>query len=122
MKNIHEIMREFGVEIPKEEQKNFEKALFANYKTSADYNKQKEKLEKANHIIAENEKVLKDLNERLEKVGDTNVSDLEKRIYNLEKAKHAVELEYREPISKSGVDIKLCVMSGVNNKTEVGVR
>lgn len=42
MKNIFEIMKEYGLEIPEEKKKDFEKTLLENYKTVSDYNTQAE--------------------------------------------------------------------------------
>ena len=44
MKNIFEIMKEYGLEVPADKQKDFEKAVLENYKTVTDYNNQTEKL------------------------------------------------------------------------------
>lgn len=48
MKNIFEIMKEYGLEVPADKQKDFEKAVLENYKTVTDYNNQTEKLAVAN--------------------------------------------------------------------------
>ena len=40
MKNIFEIMKEFGLEIPEDKTKEFEKQVLENYKTVSDYNVQ----------------------------------------------------------------------------------
>ena len=47
MKNIFEIMKEFGFEVEEDKKKDFEKAVLENYKTSADYDVQAEKLKTA---------------------------------------------------------------------------
>ena len=47
MKNIIEIMKEFGIEIPEDKQKDFEKKVLENYKTVSDYDVQTKKLEAA---------------------------------------------------------------------------
>ena len=44
MKNIFDIMKEFGIEVPEDHKKDFEKAVLENYKTMADYDKQTEKV------------------------------------------------------------------------------
>ncbi len=38
-----EIMKEYGLEVPADKQKDFEKAVLENYKTVTDYNNQTEK-------------------------------------------------------------------------------
>ena len=44
MKNIFEIMKEYGLEVPEDKKADFEKAVLENYKTVKDYEKQVEKL------------------------------------------------------------------------------
>lgn len=44
MKNIFEIAKEFGLEVPEDKKKDFEKAVLENYKTVADYEKQTDKV------------------------------------------------------------------------------
>ena len=44
MKNIFDLLKEYGVELPEDKKKDFEKALLENYKTIKDYDAQKEKL------------------------------------------------------------------------------
>ena len=40
MKNIFEIMKEYGLEVPEDKKKDFEKAVLENYKTQTDYDNQ----------------------------------------------------------------------------------
>lgn len=47
MKNIFEIMKEFGIEVSEDKQKDFEKKVLENYKTMSDYDVQTKKLEAA---------------------------------------------------------------------------
>ena len=44
MKNIFEILKEYGLEVPEDEKKDFEKAVLENYKTVTDYDKQTDKV------------------------------------------------------------------------------
>lgn len=44
MKNIFEIMKDYGLEVPEDKKKDFEKAVLENYKTVADYDKQTDKV------------------------------------------------------------------------------
>ena len=44
MKNIFEILKEYGLEVPEDKKKDFEKAVLENYKTVSDYEKQTEKV------------------------------------------------------------------------------
>jgi len=76
MKNIFEIMKEYGLEIPEEKQRDFEKAVLENYKTVADYERQKEKLSNAEEKVTT-------LTESLEKFKDVNVDELNATIATL---------------------------------------
>ena len=51
MKNIFEIMKEYGLEVPEDKRKEFEKSVLENYKTVTDYENQSEKLAKANETL-----------------------------------------------------------------------
>ena len=59
MKNIFEIMKEYGLEVPAEKQKEFEKAVLENYKTVTDYDNQTQKLNAANDTIKANDTAMK---------------------------------------------------------------
>lgn len=76
MKNIFEIMKEFGLEVEEDKKKDFEKAVLGNYKTSADYDVQAEKLKTAEGKVTT-------LTESLDKFKDVNVDDLNATIATL---------------------------------------
>ena len=76
MKNIFEIMKEFGIEIPEDKQKYFEKAVLENYKTVSDYEVQSEKLKTAEGKVTT-------LTESLDKFKDVNVDELNNTIATL---------------------------------------
>lgn len=65
MKNIFEIMKDFGLEVPEDKQKDFEKTVLENYKTVSDYDTQTEKLKTA-------EGKVENLTESLDKLKDVN--------------------------------------------------
>lgn len=44
MKNIFEIMKDYGLEVPEDKKKDFEKAVLENYKTASDYDNQVDKV------------------------------------------------------------------------------
>lgn len=44
MKNIFEILKEYGLEVPEDKKKDFEKAVLENYKTVTDYDNQTAKV------------------------------------------------------------------------------
>ena len=99
MKNIFEIMKEYGLELPEEKQKDFEKAVLENYKTTADYEKQKDKLDKANDAITANDKAVEDLKKQLEGFKDVDVTALKNRIKDLETEKATQESDYQAKLS-----------------------
>ena len=65
MKNIFEIMKEYGLEVPEDKRKEFEKSVLENYKTVTDYENQSEKLAKANETLKANDEAMKDLQGKL---------------------------------------------------------
>lgn len=99
MKNIFEIMKEFGLELPEDKQKDFEKSVLENYKTKADYEKQTEKLNAANDTIKANDTAIEDLKKKLEEFKDVDVSGLNQRITDLEEEKKNLEKDYQNKIA-----------------------
>ena len=51
MKNIFEIMKEYGLEVPEDKKKDFEKSVLENYKTISDYEVQSDKLKIAEEKV-----------------------------------------------------------------------
>ena len=82
MKNIFEIMKEYGLEVPEDKKADFEKAVLVNYKTVKDYEKQVEKLNEANDTIKANDTAMKDLEEKLKDFKDVDVAGLNETIEN----------------------------------------
>lgn len=76
MKNIFEIMKEYGLEVPEKKKKDFEKTVLDNYKTVSDYEIQSEKLK-----ITEGK--VTTLTESLDKFKDVNVDELNRTIATL---------------------------------------
>lgn len=99
MKNIFKIMEEFGLELPEDKKKDFEKAVNENYKTVADYDKQKEKLTAAEDTIKVNDSALEDLKKQLEGFKDVDVSALNNRISELEKERDTLKEDYQTKIA-----------------------
>lgn len=99
MKNIFKIMEEFGLELPEDKKKDFEKAVNENYKTVADYDKQKEKLTAAEDTIKANDTALEDLKKQLEGFKDVDVSALNNRISELEKERDTLKEDYQTKIA-----------------------
>lgn len=86
MKNIYEILKEFGLEVPEEKKAEFDKAWKENYRTKAEYEKAtsqrdayKSSLEEVEGQLKEFEGVdVADLQERIEKLqGDLKAKDEE---------------------------------------------
>ena len=73
MKNIFEIMKEYGLEVPEDKKKDFEKAVLENYKTVSDYETQSEKLKTAEGKVTT-------LTESLDKFKDVDVEELNQTI------------------------------------------
>lgn len=99
MKNILDIVKEYGFEVPADKQKDFEKAVLENYKTVTDYNNQTEKLAKANATIEANDTAVKDLQGKLEEFKDIDVSGLNQRIKELETEKETIESNYQSKLA-----------------------
>ena len=76
MKNVFEIMKEYGLEVEEDKKKDFEKAVLENYKTVSDYETQSEKLKTAEGKVTT-------LTESLDKFKDVNVEELNNTIATL---------------------------------------
>ena len=100
MKNIFDIMKEFGIEVPEDHKKDFEKAVLENYKTMADYDKQTEKLNKANDTIKASDTAMKDLQTKLDEYKDVDVSAMNQRITDLETEKGNIESDYQKKLAE----------------------
>lgn len=100
MKNIFDIMKEFGIEVPEDHKKDFEKAVLENYKTMADYDKQTEELNKANDTIKASDAAMKDLQTKLDEYKDVDVSALNQRITDLETEKGNIESDYQKKLAE----------------------
>lgn len=106
MKNILEILKEFGLEIPEDKQKDFEKSVLENYKTQSDYNNQAEKLK------TEQEKV-KTLQEGLDKFKDVDVDKLNTEISNLKGEIEKKDAEHQKEIARR--DFDTLIDKGINS-------
>lgn len=104
MKNIFEIMKEYGIDMPEDKKKDFEKSVLENYKTVADYTKQVESLNKANDTIKSNDTAMKELQDKLDAFKDVDVTELKNTIADLEKDKTRIEDEYKDKMAKRDFD------------------
>lgn len=100
MKNIFEIMKEYGLEVPEDKKKEFEKVVLDNYKTVTDYDNQTEKLNKANDTIKANDIAIENLKKDLEGFKDVDVTALNQRISDLEKEKETIKQDYDNKIAE----------------------
>ncbi len=91
MKNIFEIMKEYGLDVPEDKKKDFEKSVLENYKTVTDYDNQAKKLDAANDTIKANDTAMKDLQDKLDGFKDVDVSGLNQRIKDLETEKANIQ-------------------------------
>jgi len=99
MKNILEIMKEYGFEVPEDKKKDFEKSVLDNYKTVTDYENQTEKLNKANDTIKANDTAMKDLQTKIDEFKDVDVTALNERIKELETEKGTIESDYQAKLA-----------------------
>lgn len=99
MKNIFEIMKEYGLEMPEDKKKDFEKAVLENYKTVTDYDNQARKLDAANDTIKANDIAMKDLQDKLDGFKDVDVSGLNQTIKTLQTEKENIQKDYDAKIA-----------------------
>lgn len=104
MKNIFDLMKEYGLEIPEDKKKDFEKAVLENYKTVKDYEAQKEKLDAAEQKVSANETTINGLKEDLKKFDGVDVTGMQQKITDLETDLQAKETEYQQKIADRDFD------------------
>ena len=92
MKNIFEIMKEYGLEVPEDKRKDFEKALLENYKTVSDYEVQAEKLKTAEEKVTT-------LTGNLDKFKDVIVDELNNQITTLKNDLAAKDKELTDKLA-----------------------
>lgn len=104
MKNILQILKELGVEVPAEKESALNAAVAENYKTVADYGKQKEKLDEANEKLKANDAAMKELQTKLDAFRDADVSGLKQQIADLEKKNGEIEEDFRKRLADRDFD------------------
>lgn len=92
MKNIFEIVKEFGLEVPEDKKKDFEKAVLENYKTVADYEKQTDK-------VTNLTEQLKTATDALKEFDGVDPKDLQGQIATLTQNLADKEKEYQNQIA-----------------------
>lgn len=99
MKNIFEIMKEYGLEVPEDKIRAFEAAVLENYKTISDYNNQKAALDSAEDKLKTAEKTVEDFKKKLEEYKDVDVSGLQKQIDDLTEDLNLKDAEYQRQLA-----------------------
>lgn len=99
MKNIFEIMKEYGLEVPEDKIRAFEAAVLENYKTISDYNNQKAALDSADDKLKTAEKTVEDFKKKLEEYKDVDVSGLQKQIDDLTEDLKLKDAEYQRQLA-----------------------
>lgn len=87
MKNIYEILKEFGLEIPEDKKSDFDKAWKENYRTKAEYDNAVTKRD-------EYKTSLDSVNEKLKEFEDVDINDLKEQISKLQDDLKAKDDEY----------------------------
>lgn len=104
MKNIFEIMKEYGLEVPEDKRKEFEAAVLENYRTMSEYEKQKTALDSAGEKLKTSDETMKRLEKELEEYKDADVSGLKKQIEDLKDDLEKKDEEYQRQISDRDFD------------------
>lgn len=99
MKNITEILKAYGLEVPEDRKKDFDREFLENYKTVTDYEKQTDKLEEATKLSKAHEDTIKELNGKLDEFKDADVSGMKQQIADYETEKKRIRDEYEAKIS-----------------------
>lgn len=87
MKNIYEIMKEFGLEVPEDKKAEFDKSWKENYRTKAEYDKAIE--QRDTHKTS-----LDEVNDKLKEFEGVDVNDLKGQITKLQGDLKAKDDEY----------------------------
>lgn len=105
MVNIHEILKNIGVEIPEDKKTEFDKAVAENYKTIAEVKKINDKLDVANNDLAQTKDTLQKMSSEFEefKQNSSTEEDFKTKYEELlrdneekEQQRQAEELEKQE--------------------------
>ena len=92
MKNMETILADSGITLTDEQKSSINKAVAENYKTVADYDKQKDKLTNA-------EDKVKTLTDNLDKFKDVNVEELSKTVTDLKEQLKKKDDDYASQIA-----------------------
>ena len=113
MKNIHEILKSVGLEVPEEKKEAFDKTLFENYKTISEYEGITGKLSKAESErdtyktkydtdIKQRDEDLETLKKQLEDAGidKTKLDELTNKLSTLQTTYDTAKTEYEKQLAK----------------------
>lgn len=113
MKNIYEILKSVGVEVPEDKKESFDKALFENYKTISEYEGITGKLSKAESErdtyktkydtdIKQRDEDLETLKQQLEDAGvdKTKLDELTNKLSTLQTTYDTAKTEYEKQLAK----------------------
>ncbi len=115
MKNIHELLKELGYEIPADKKAEFDKAFGENYKTVAEHEKLKTKHDSLESQLTEAKEALKGFD-------GVDVNALNGKITELTNSLAAKETEYNQKIADMEFDSALdsaITASGAKNAKAV---
>ncbi|MCX4324803.1 MAG: phage scaffolding protein [Lachnospiraceae bacterium] len=104
MRNIFEIMKEYGLEVPEDKKQEFEAAVLENYRTMRDYEEQKTALDSAGEKLKTADATMKRLEKELGEYKDADVSGLKKQIEDLNEDLKKKDEEYQRQISDRDFD------------------
>ena len=123
MKNIFELMKEFGLELPEDKKKDFEKELLENYKTVKDYDTQKDKLAVAEDKVKTQEQTILNLQGDLKKFEGVDVSGLQQQITDLQKNLADKDTEHQKVLAdRDFEDILSDQIRSVNGRNAKAIR
>lgn len=123
MKNIFELMKEFGLELPEDKKKDFEKELLENYKTVKDYDTQKDKLTVAEDKVKTQEQTILSLQGDLKKFDGVDVSGLQQQITDLQKNLADKDTEHQKVLAdRDFEDLLSDQIRSVNGRNAKAIR
>jgi Phage minor structural protein GP20. len=105
MKNIHDILATYEINLPEDKKEAFDKAVLENYKTIADYEKQGERLKTAEGKVVTTEEALKAF-------ADVDVDALRVEITKLQGDLSQKDTEYQAKISDMAFDSAISAAVG----------
>ena len=120
MKNIYEILKSYGIEIPEDKKEAFDKEVLENYKTVKEVDTLRNKLEtvegdkkaievKYNTDIAQRDTDLATLQEKLKNAGDdaTKLSNLQTDFDTLQQTYNTAKADYEKQLAEQAYDFAI---------------